>query len=233
MCLRGRGDGRRGRLHCRVGVSRADQDAFAVESHRRAVARAGEDADEITPVTVPGSEGDTIVSRDDGPRPDTSLEGLGKLRPAFGKSGTVTAGNASPSATAAAVVVVSEEVARNSRSPLKARLVATATSGVAPKEIFIAPVTAVEKVLAKAKMTMNDIDLIELNEAFAAQCSLHATAGSRSGQDERLRRSDRGTGHPIGASGARVLVTLLHALAERGLKRGWRHCVWVAATPWR
>lgn len=203
------------------GVSRADQDAFAVESHRRAVARAGEALDEITPVTVPGSKGDTIVSQDDGPRPDTNLEGLGKLRPAFGKSGTVTAGNASQiSDGAAAVVVVSEEVARNSRSPLKARIVATATSGVAPKEIFIAPVTAVEKVLAKAKMTMNDIDLIELNEAFAAQC----LACMRPLEADPVKTNVHGgaiaLGHPIGASGARVLVTLLHALAERGLKRG-------------
>jgi len=203
------------------GVSRADQDAFAVESHRRAVARAGETLDEITPVTVPGSKGDTIVSRDDGPRPDTSLEGLGKLRPAFGKSGTVTAGNASQiSDGAAAVVVVSEEVARNSRSPLKARIVATATSGVAPKEIFIAPVTAVEKVLAKAKMTMNDIDLIELNEAFAAQCLACMRPLEADPAKTNVHGGAIALGHPIGASGARVLVTLLHALAERGLKRG-------------
>jgi len=203
------------------GVSRADQDAFSVESHRRAVARAGVALEEIVPVTISGRKGDTIVSADEGPRPDTSLEGLAKLRPSFGNSGTVTAGNASQiSDGAAALVVASEEVAREVRSPLKARIVAAATSGVAPKEIFIAPVTAVQKVLAKAGMTMADIDLIELNEAFAAQ----ALACMRPLEADPAKTNVHGgaiaLGHPIGASGARVLVTLMYALAERGLKRG-------------
>ena len=203
------------------GVSRADQDAFSLESHRRAVARGGKSLDEIVPVTVPGRKGETIVSQDEGPRPDTSLEGLGKLRPSFGTGGTVTAGNASQiSDGAAALVVVSEEVARASRSPIKARIVATATSGVAPKEIFIAPVTAVQKVLAKAGLTLADIDLFELNEAFAAQ----SLACMRPLEADPAKTNVHGgaiaLGHPIGASGARVLVTLLYALAERGLKRG-------------
>jgi acetyl-CoA C-acetyltransferase len=203
------------------GVSRADQDAFAVESHRRAVARAGAALEEIVPVTIAGSKGDTVVTRDEGPRPDTSLEGLAKLRPAFGKTGTVTAGNASQiSDGAAAVVVVSEAVARDSRSPLKARIVATATSGVAPKDIFIAPVTAVEKVLAKAQMTLADIDLIELNEAFAAQCLACMRPLDADPAKTNVHGGAIALGHPIGASGARVLVTLLHSLAERGLKRG-------------
>ncbi len=202
------------------GVSRADQDAFAVESHRRAAARSGRALDEIVPVTVAGKT-ETIVSQDEGPRPDTTLEGLARLRPSFGKTGTVTAGNASQiSDGAAALVVVSERVAHDSRSPLKARIVASATSGVAPKEIFIAPVTAVQKVLANAKMTLADIDLIELNEAFAAQC----LACMRPLEADPVKTNVHGgaiaLGHPIGASGARVLVTLLHALAERGLKRG-------------
>jgi acetyl-CoA C-acetyltransferase len=203
------------------GVSRADQDAFSVESHRRAAARSGRALEEIVPVTVPGRKGDTVVSTDEGPRPDTTLEGLAKLRPSFGSSGTVTAGNASQiSDGAAALAVVSEDVARNVSSPLKARIVAAATSGVAPKEIFIAPVTAVQKVLAKAKLTMADIDLIELNEAFAAQ----ALACMRPLEADPAKTNVHGgaiaLGHPIGASGARVLVTLLYALAERGLKRG-------------
>ncbi len=202
------------------GVSRADQDAFAVESHRRATARGAKPLDEIVSVTVPGKT-ETIVSTDEGPRPDTTLEGLAKLRPAFGKSGTVTAGNASQiSDGAAAVVVVSEQVAKESRSPLKARIVATATSGVAPKEIFIAPVTAVQQVLAKAKMTLADIDLIELNEAFAAQCLACMRPLEASLEKTNVHGGAIALGHPIGASGARVLVTLMHALAERGLKRG-------------
>jgi acetyl-CoA C-acetyltransferase len=203
------------------GVSRADQDAFSVESHRRAAARVGATLEEIVAVTVAGRKGDTIVTSDEGPRPDTSLEGLAKLRPSFGPTGTVTAGNASQiSDGAAAVVVVSEDAARDIRSPLKARIVAAATSGVAPKEIFIAPVTAVQKVLAKAGLTMADIDLIELNEAFAAQ----ALACMRPLEADPAKTNIHGgaiaLGHPIGASGARVLVTLMYALAERGLKRG-------------
>jgi acetyl-CoA C-acetyltransferase len=203
------------------GVSRADQDAFALESHRRAVARAGKQLEEIVSVSVPGAKGETVVSHDEGPRPDTTLETLAKLRSSFSKTGTVTAGNASQiSDGAAALVVVSEEVARASRSPIKARIVASATSGVAPKEIFIAPVTAVEKVLAKAKLTLADIDLIELNEAFAAQCLACMRPLDANPAKTNVHGGAIALGHPIGASGARVLVTLLYALAERGLKRG-------------
>jgi acetyl-CoA C-acetyltransferase len=203
------------------GVSRTDQDAFAVESHRRAAAASGRKLDEIVSVTVTGGKTETVVTQDEGPRPDTSLEGLAKLRPSFGKTGTVTAGNSSQiSDGAAAVVVVSEQIARASRSPIKARIVASATSGVAPKEIFIAPVTAVQQVLAKARLTLADIDLIELNEAFAAQ----ALACMRPLAADHAKTNVHGgaiaLGHPIGASGARVLVTLLYALAERGMKRG-------------
>ncbi len=203
------------------GVSRADQDAFSVESHRRAGERAGRTLDEIVPVTVPGRKGDVIVTADEGPRPDTTFEGLAKLRPSFGASGTVTAGNASQiSDGAAAVVVASEDVARESRSPLKARIVATAVSGVEPKEIFIAPVTAVEKVLAKAKLKIEDIDLIELNEAFAAQALACMWPLEADPAKTNVHGGAIALGHPIGASGARVLVTLMYALAERGLKRG-------------
>jgi acetyl-CoA C-acetyltransferase len=203
------------------GISRADQDAFAVESHRRAAARTGLTLDEIVPVTVPGGKTETIIVHDEGPRADTSLEILAKLRTSFAKTGTVTAGNASQlSDGAAALVVVSEKIARNSRAPIKARIVASATSGVAPKEIFIAPVTAVQKVLAKAKMTLADIDLIELNEAFAAQCLACMRPLEADPRKTNIHGGAIALGHPIGASGARVLVTLLYALAERGLKRG-------------
>ncbi len=203
------------------GVSRADQAAFAVESHRRAAARAGKPLEEIVPVAVPGRKGDSLVNQDEGPRPDTSLEILAKLRPSFGAEGTVTAGNASQiSDGAAAVAVVSEKIARETNSPTKARIVASATSGVAPKEIFYAPVSAVQKVLAKAGMTLADIDLIELNEAFAAQCLACMRPLDADPSKTNVHGGAIALGHPIGASGARVLVTLLYALAERGLKRG-------------
>jgi len=203
------------------GVSREDQDAFAVESHRRAVDRAGGQLDEIVPVTVQDRKGEVVVSQDEGPRPDTSPEGLAKLRPSFGPTGTVTAGNASQiSDGAAALVVADEQVARQSRSPIKARIIASATSGVAPKEIFIAPVSAVEKVLAKAQMKLADMDLLELNEAFAAQCLACMRPLEADPAKTNVHGGAIALGHPIGASGARVLVTLLYALAERGLKRG-------------
>jgi acetyl-CoA C-acetyltransferase len=217
-------------------VSREDQDRFAAESHRRAVAasEAGEFDAEIVPVTIGkgGLSGGTgssstsakdasILRRDEGPRPDSSLEKLSRLRPAFAADGTVTPGNASQlSDGAAAIVVTDEATARASPAPIKARVVAYATSGVPPRELFIAPVAAIEAVLKKAELRLADIDLVELNEAFAAQC----LACMRPLGVDHARVNVRGgaiaLGHPIGASGCRVLVTLLHALADRGLRRG-------------
>jgi acetyl-CoA C-acetyltransferase len=205
------------------GVSRTDQDAFSAESHRRAAAAiaAGRFAQEIVSVKVPSRKGDVIVDRDEGPRPDTTSEKLAALKPAFDPTGTVTAGNASQlSDGAAALVVVDEATGRESNSPLKARIVAAATSGVAPKEIFIAPVTAMQQVLAKARMTPADIDLFELNEAFAAQCLACTRPLELDPAKVNVNGGAIALGHPIGASGARVLVTLLHALAARGLSRG-------------
>ncbi len=204
-------------------VSREDQDAFAVESHRRAVeaCESGVFDQEIVPVTVPGRKGDTLVSRDEGPRAGTSESSLAGLKPAFASTGTVTAGNASQlSDGAAAVVVVDEQVARQSRSPLKARIVAAATSGVEPKEIFIAPVEAVRKVLAKAELTLDQIDLIELNEAFSAMSLACMRPLELDPAKTNIYGGAVALGHPIGASGARVLVTLLHAMAARGARRG-------------
>lgn len=205
------------------GVSRNDQDAFSVESHRRAAAAiaAGLFDEEIVPVVIPGRQGDVTIAHDEGPRPETSLDKLAALKPAFDPGGTVTAGNASQiSDGAAAVVVVDEALARQSQAPLKARIVASAASGVAPKEIFIAPIAAVQKVLAKAELSLAAIDLIEMNEAFAAQC----LACARPLEIDPARLNVHGgaiaLGHPIGASGARVLVTLLYALKARGLRRG-------------
>jgi acetyl-CoA C-acetyltransferase len=205
------------------GVSRADQDAFAVESHRRA-GRAIETKHfekEIVPVAAPGKKGETIISQDEGPRPDSTVEKLALLKPSFAPQGTVTAGNASQlSDGAAAVVVVNERLARQSSSPIKARIVASATSGVAPKEIFIAPVTAIQKVLKLAGMRLADIDLVELNEAFAAQALACMRPLELPHEKTNVYGGAVALGHPIGASGARVLVTLLYALAERGLRRG-------------
>ena len=204
-------------------VSREDQDACAVESHRRAAAaqQEGKFTDEIVPITIKARRGETVVDGDEGPRAETDTETLAKLRPSFSGEGTVTAGNASQlSDGAAAMVVANESVAKGCDSPVKARIVASATSGVEPKDIFIAPVSAVEQVLAKANMKLSDIDLFELNEAFAAQ----SVACMRGLKLDDARVNVHGgaiaLGHPIGASGARVLVTLLHALADRDLKRG-------------
>ena len=208
-------------------VSRADQDAFAAESHRRAISAtaSGKFGSEIVPITISHRKGDTIISKDEGPREGTTAAGLAKLQPAFGEEGgeegTVTAGNASQiSDGAAAVVVVSEEVATGIETPIKARIVASATSGVDPKEIFIAPVDAIEKVLAQAKMTVAEIELFELNEAFAAQSLACMRPLGLDPEKTNVHGGAIALGHPIGASGARVLVTLLHALAERDQRFG-------------
>jgi acetyl-CoA C-acetyltransferase len=161
------------------------------------------------------------VARDEGIRPDTTLEGLQRLKPAFREGGTVTAGNSSLlSDGAAAVVVGSGQTAKSLGIKPMARIVAYSTSGVAPKDIFIAPVLAVRQVLERANLRSQDIDLFELNEAFAAQM----LACNKELHLEESRLNVNGgaiaLGHPIGASGARVLVTLLYALEHRGLKRG-------------
>lgn len=201
------------------GVSRAAQDEFALQSHRRAIAAhdAGHFRDEIVGVPVKGS----LVLADEGPRRDASLAAIGGLKPAFDPSGTVTAGNASQiSDGAACVMVVDEARAREIASPLKARVVASAVHGVAPKDLFIAPVGAIQKVLAKARLSLGDIDLVELNEAFAAQCLACLGELDLSPEKVNVHGGAIALGHPIGASGARVLVTLLHALRTRNKTLG-------------
>jgi len=210
-------------IAAKCGISREDQDSFAVESHRRAVAarEAGAFATEIAPVIVKAGKSETRVEHDEGPRTGCGLADLAKLRPAFAAEGTATAGNASQiSDGAAALVVVSEEVARQSASPLKARIVATTSHSVEPKDLFIAPIGAIEKVLAKARLKVSDIDLFELNEAFAAQVLACIRPLGISQQKLNIRGGAIALGHPIGASGARVLVTLLHILAARQLRYG-------------
>ena len=204
-------------------ISRADQDAFAAESHRRAIAAhsTGRFKSEMVPVTVSSRKQEVVVNADEGPRPDTTVESLAKLPTAFKSGGSVTAGNASQISDGAAALVVSNEAtAKESNSPLKARIISSATSGVAPKDLFIAPVSAIEKVLMKAKMTLNDIHLVELNEAFAAQCLACMRPLKLDHDKVNVHGGAIALGHPIGASGARVLVTLLHALVDRGATRG-------------
>jgi acetyl-CoA C-acetyltransferase len=210
-------------IAAKCGVTRADQDRFSLQSQQRAVAawEKGAFAAEIVPVSLGAGARAKIVTRDEGMRPETTAEGLAKLRPAFQEGGTVTAGNASTlSDGAAALVVGSQKAAERLGTKPLARIVAYATSGVAPKDIFIAPVLAVRRVLELAGCRLNDIDLFELNEAFAAQM---LACGKELGLDESRVNVNGGAialGHPIGASGARVLVTLLHALEQRGAKRG-------------
>ncbi len=201
-----------------VGLSRADLDQFALESQQRAVAAIAEgrfDA-EIVPVSLPGKKGPVIVKTDEGPRAESSAEGLAKLAPAFRSEGLVTAGNASTLSDGAAMVVVSSEQASRDRglAPM-ARIVASSISGTDPRDLFLAPIGAIKSVLAKAGLSPLEIDLYEINEAFAAQM-----LGCMKGLDlDPVRVNVNGgaiaLGHPIGASGARVLVTLLHALKAR------------------
>ncbi|MFL5341367.1 MAG: acetyl-CoA C-acetyltransferase [Gemmataceae bacterium] len=204
-------------------VTRPEQDRFSAQSHKRAAAasESGAFADEIVPVTIGSGPKAKTLGLDQGIRPDSTTESLAKLKPAFRGDGTVTAGNSSQlSDGGAAVVVASAEAARRlGRQPL-ARIVSYATSGVAPKDIFIAPVTAVRMAAEKAKLNLSDIDLFELNEAFAAQ--MLACNGELKIDEAKLNVNGGAIalGHPIGASGARVLTTLLHALQRRNLKRG-------------
>jgi acetyl-CoA C-acetyltransferase len=206
----------------RFGVSRADQDAWSAESHRRAiVARTAKKFEaEIVPIAV-GGKTKTLVSEDEGPRADTSTEKLAALRPAFATDGTVTAGNASQiSDGAAALAVVNDELLKTLAPPWSFRVVASAVSGVAPKEIFIAPVEAVQKCLAKAKLSVGDVDFYEINEAFASQTLACARELKIDESKLNVHGGAIALGHPIGASGARVLTTLLYALLDRGQKRG-------------
>jgi acetyl-CoA C-acetyltransferase len=208
----------------RYRVTREEQDKYSVESHRRAAhaTREGWFTQEILPVSIPQKKGDpTVVSRDESIREDTSIESLARLKPAFKKDGTVTAGNA-PGVNdgAAATVVMAAEVATRLNLKPIARIIGQATSGLEPMLVMMTPVEAVKKVLKKTGWKIEDVDLFELNEAFAVQ----AVAVTRElGIDPAKVNVQGGAvalGHPIGASGARVLTTLLYALARLGKKRG-------------
>jgi acetyl-CoA C-acetyltransferase len=207
-------------------VTREAMDRFALESHQKALAAmdAGRFKAEIAPVEVDLKGKKIAFDTDEGPRRDTSLEALAKLKPAFQKEGRVTAGNA-PGLNdgGAAVVVASRAKAEKLGGAPLARIVGYTSAAVDPKHIFIAPARAIPKLLARIGWTLKDVDLIELNEAFAAQVLADGYALAEQGWDWGKVNVNGGAialGHPIGASGARVLVTLLYALRERGLKRG-------------
>jgi acetyl-CoA C-acetyltransferase len=208
-------------------VTRERQDEFAADSHRKAVAAQdqGRFRAEIVPVDVPGRKGVTVVDTDEGPRRETTPESLAALKPAFGAKGaanlTVTAGNASTlNDGAAAVVVTSAAFAKEHGLPVLARITAYATGAVEPQELFFAPVRAVGALLAREGTAIGDYDLIEANEAFASQALADGDALGWPWERVNVHGGAIALGHPIGASGTRVLVTLLHAMADRGAARG-------------
>jgi acetyl-CoA C-acetyltransferase len=209
----------------KYGITRDEQDRFAVESHQKAI-RARKSCfleAQILPIEVPQKKGDPIVIKyDESPREDTSMEALAKLKPAFKKEGTVTAGNAPGTNDGAAALIVTSErnAQRLGKQPI-ARIVAQAVSGVEPKWVMMAPVEAVEKLLAKTGWDRDkDVDLVELNEAFAVAAIAVTRQLKLSPEKVNVNGGAVAIGHPIGASGARILVTLLYELQRRNLKRG-------------
>lgn len=213
----------------KAGVTREQQDEFAAASHRKAVAaqQAGRFSREIVPVEIAGRKGPTIVDTDEGPRADTTAESLAKLRPAFpNKSGdnsnlSVTAGNASSlNDGAAAVVVTSMAYAKEQGLDVLATINAYATGAGNPQDLFFAPITAVQNLMKKEGTTIGDYDLIEANEAFASQSIANGIGLGWDASRVNVNGGAIALGHPIGASGARVLVTLLHALIDRDARRG-------------
>jgi len=206
------------------GVTREAQDAYALESHRRAMAaiKAGRFEDEILPVPIPQKKGEPAAfAVDESPREDTSLEALARLKPAFREGGTVTAGNA-PGVNdgAAALVVASAETARAMGLPPMARIVAQATSGLEPKMVMMTPVPAIRRLWEKTGWSAAEVDLVELNEAFSVQALAVVRELGLDPAKVNVNGGAVALGHPIGASGARILTTLLYALADRGLRRG-------------
>lgn len=220
--------------HCHMGnhaehiarkfdISREEQDRFSAQSQSRAVQAIADGAfqEEIAPVTVSTRKGDIVVDTDEGPRAGTTPEVLAKLRPVFEKEGSVTAGNASTiSDGAAAVVVASESSAGQFDTPWRAKIVSYATAGTEPEDLFYAPVLAIKQVLDKASMSVSDIDLFEINEAFASQMLCAVKELQLDESKLNIFGGGISLGHPIGASGTRTLVTLLHALKAKSKKRG-------------
>ena len=205
-------------------IGRGAQDEFAFNSHRKAAAADAEGRfkDEIVPVTIPQKKGDPlVVARDESVRADTSVAALGGLKPAFKKDGTVTAGNAPPvnDGAAALVVMSAERAAQLGLKPM-ARIVGQATSGLPPKYLLMTPVEAIRKVAKKVGWKLEDVDLFEINEAFSVQLLAVLRELGIDPNKVNVNGGAVALGHPIGASGARILTTLLYALQLRGLKRG-------------
>ena len=206
-------------IYAETQISRQDQDAFAVESHRRAVAAidSGKFAEEIIPVPVPQRKGDALLmASDERPRRDTSLESLARLRPAFRKDGTVTAGNSSGlNDGAAAVLLMSADKARDLGLKPLARVVASAAAGVPPRVMGYGPIPATRKALVRAGLRIGDIGLIEVNEAFAVQAlAVMRELGLRP-EITNVNGGAIALGHPLGCSGARIITTLLHEMGRR------------------
>jgi acetyl-CoA acyltransferase len=203
------------------GISREEQDAFALHSHAKAIAAidAGRFAAELVPVGVPGRRGTAIVDVDEVPRRDSTLEDLARLRPAFATDGTVTAGNSSTlNDGAGAVLLTSDSYARaHGLTPL-ARVRSAATAGVPPRIMGIGPVPAAAKALERAGLTLDDVGLVEVNEAFAAQVLAVLREWRMDPEDERLNVHGGAIaiGHPLGASGARIVATTVHEMRRRG-----------------
>ncbi|WP_313201581.1 acetyl-CoA C-acetyltransferase [Pseudomonas sp.] len=208
----------------KYGLSREQQDAFAAESQRKAVAaiEAGRFKDEITPIVMPQKKGEPkVFDRDEQPRPDTTADSLAKLRPAFKKDGSVTAGNASSlNDGAAAVLMMSASKAQALGLPVLAKIASYASAGVDPAIMGIGPVSATQRCLDKAGWQLADLDLIEANEAFAAQALAVGKALEWDASKVNVNGGAIALGHPIGASGCRVLVTLLHEMIKRDAGKG-------------
>jgi len=208
----------------RTKISREEQDVFALRSHQRAVAaqQAGRFAAEIVPVAIPQKKGEAIIAAlDEQPRPDTSLEKLAALKPAFRKDGSVTAGNSSGiNDGAAALVLMASSRAQELGLRPRARIVASAVAGVDPAYMGLGPIPATRKVLQRARLSIKDMDLIELNEAFAVQVLQCVRELEIDEEKLNVNGGAIALGHPLGCSGARLMVTLLHELERRGGRYG-------------
>jgi acetyl-CoA acetyltransferase family protein len=207
-------------------VSRSDQDRFALESHQKAVAawEAGTFKDEVEPIEAPSDPSGrkvSVIERDEGPRPDTSLEALASLRPVFQGDGTVTAGNSSPmnDGAAALLLATGEGLKEHDLTPM-ARIVSSAAAGVHPDVMGIGPVPASTKALERAGIAVSDLDLVELNEAFASQAVASMRLLDLDPSIVNVNGGGIALGHPLGASGARIVVTLAHELRRREARYG-------------
>ena len=207
----------------KYGITREMQDEMALRSQKRAVAAIdeGKFKDEIIPITVHGRKADTVYDTDEYPKRNATMEGLAKLKATFKEGGTVTAGNASGMNDAASgVILMNEEKAKELGVPIIARILATATTGVEPELMGIGPISSTREALAKADLEVKDIDLFEINEAFAAQCCACQKELGIDTDKLNVNGSGISLGHPVGATGSRLVVTLVHELKRRGGKYG-------------